>query len=222
MTLEGVANKTLLLLAICVASSFLSWQAFTVDPFLGSALMFLGLFGSIGAAIFLRFTDINNAIWVGPIYAALEGMLLGPLSAIFESYYPGVAITAIGLSFGIMLMMIIIYRARLIKPTENFQIGVSAAIGAIFMIYMVSFFLALLTPYNIPLIHGNGIIGIGFSLFVVGIGAMTFVMDFDFIEHGVESGAPRQYEWYAAFSLMVTLIWLYIELLRLLAKIRSR
>ena len=118
--------------------------------------------------------------------------------------------------------MLVIYRARIIKPSENLAIGLASAIGAIMLIYFASFILALTSPYQIPYIHGNGIIGIGFSLFVIGIGALTFVMDFDFIERGVEQGAPKHLEWYAAFGLMITLVWLYIEILRLLAKLRSR
>lgn len=222
MTLEGVANKTALLLAICVITAALSWTTILTNPALGMTLFFVGVIGSLIAAISMMFMDKRKAVYIGPIYAALEGLVLGPLSGIMETAYSGIILQAISLTFGLFVMMLFIYRARLIKPTENFKIGLSAAIGAIFMIYMVSFIMALATPYQIPYIHGNGVIGIGFSLLVVGIAALTFVMDFDFIERGVDQGAPKYLEWYAAFGLMITLVWLYIELLRLLAKLRSR
>jgi uncharacterized YccA/Bax inhibitor family protein len=170
----------------------------------------------------MRFIDKRHAVIVGPVFAALEGLVLGPFSGIMEAAYSGIIVQAISLTFGIFLIMLVIYRAKLIKPTENLAIGLSAAVGAIVMIYLVSFILALTSPYQIPYIHGNGLIGIGFSLFVIGIAAMTFVFDFDFIEKGVEHGAPKHLEWYAAFGLMITLVWLYIEIVRLLAKIRSR
>jgi len=222
MTLEGVANKTMLLLGICVVTATFSWMSMVNNPGLGSMLFFLGVIGSLGAAISMWFIDKRHAVYIGPIYAAFEGMVLGPMSGIFETMYSGIIIQAISLTFGLFLIMLVIYRAGLISPTENFRIGVASAMGAIFLIYMVSFVLALATPYQIPYIHGNGLIGIGFSLLVIGIAALTFVMDFDFIEKGVEQGAPKHLEWYAAFGLMITLVWLYIELLRLLSKIRSR
>ncbi len=222
MSLEGVANKTALLLAICVVTAAFSWVTVQVNPGLGFILFLVGAFGSLAAAISMRFIDKRHAVIVGPVFAALEGLVLGPLSGIMEAAYSGIIVQAISLTFGIFLIMLVIYRAKLIKPTENLAIGLSAAVGAIVMIYLVSFILALTSPYQIPYIHGNGLIGIGFSLFVIGIAAMTFVFDFDFIEKGVEHGAPKHLEWYAAFGLMITLVWLYIEIVRLLSKIRSR
>ncbi len=222
MSLEGVANKTMLLLGICVVVAFASWMTILVNPALGYILFFVGIFGSLIAVIAMYFMDKKKAMYIGPIYAALEGLVLGPLSGIFEIIYPGIIIQAISLTFGVFLIMLVIYRLKIIKPTKNLAIGLSAAIGAIMLIYMVSFMLAMFSPFQIPYIHGNGIIGIGFSLVVIGVAALTFVFDFDFIEKGVNSGAPKHLEWYAAFGLMVTLVWLYIEILRLLSKIRSR
>lgn len=222
MTLEGVANKTMLLLGICIITAFVSWTTITVNPGLGTTLFFIGIIGSLVAAISMWFIDKKMAIYIGPIYAAFEGLVLGPFSGLMEAFYPGIIVQAVGLTFGLFLTMLVIYRARIIKPSENLAIGLASAIGAIMLIYFASFILALTSPYQIPYIHGNGIIGIGFSLFVIGIGALTFVMDFDFIERGVEQGAPKHLEWYAAFGLMITLVWLYIEILRLLAKLRSR
>lgn len=222
MTLEGVANKTMLLLGICIFVSFASWVTFTIDPAIGTILFFLGVIGSLIAAFSMWFIDKRMAMYLGPIYAAFEGLVLGPFSGIMEAYYPGIVVQAISLTFGLFVTMLVIYRAKLIKPSENLQIGLASAMGAIFLIYMASFILAIATPYQIPYIHGNGLIGIGFSLLVIGVAALTFVMDFDFIEKGVEQGAPKHLEWYAAFGLMITLVWLYVELLRLLSKLRSR
>ncbi len=222
MTLEGVANKTMLLLGICVFTAFVSWTTITVNPELGTILFFLGVIGSLIAAISMWFIDKRKAVYIGPIYAAFEGLFLGPFSGIMETFFPGIIVQAVGLTFGLFFTMLVVYRARLIRPSENLAIGLASAIGAIMLIYMASFVLAIASPYQIPYIHGNGIIGIGFSLFVITVGALTFVMDFDFIEKGVEQGAPKHLEWYAAFGLMITLVWLYIEILRLLAKLRSR
>jgi len=222
MTLEGVANKTMLLLGICVFTAFVSWTTITVNPELGTILFFLGVIGSLIAAISMWFIDERKAVYIGPIYAAFEGLFLGPFSGIMETFFPGIIVQAVGLTFGLFFTMLVVYRARLIRPSENLAIGLASAIGAIMLIYMASFVLAIASPYQIPYIHGNGIIGIGFSLFVITVGALTFVMDFDFIEKGVEQGAPKHLEWYAAFGLMITLVWLYIEILRLLAKLRSR
>ncbi|HJL58877.1 MAG TPA: Bax inhibitor-1/YccA family protein [Candidatus Thalassarchaeaceae archaeon] len=222
MTLEGVANKTMLLLGICVFTAFVSWTTITVNPELGTILFFLGVIGSLIAAISMWFIDKRKAVYIGPIYAAFEGLFLGPFSGIMETFFPGIIVQAVGLTFGLFFTMLVVYRARLIRPSENLAIGLASAIGAIMLIYMASFVLAIASPYQIPYIHGNGIIGIGFSLFVITVGALTFVMDFDFIEKGVEQGAPKHLEWYAAFGLMITLVWLYIEILRLLTKLRSR
>lgn len=222
MSLEGVANKTALLLGICIVTSFLSWNTMLVNPGMGMTLFFLGVIGSLVAALSMMFIDKRKAMFVAPIYAAFEGLFLGPFSGLMETAYEGIILQAISLTFGLFIVMLVIYRARIIKPTENFRIGLYSAMGSIFFIYMVSFILSIASPYQIPYLHSNGVIGIGFSLIVVGIAAMTFVLDFDFIENGVNHGAPKYLEWYAAFGLMITLVWLYIELLRLLSKIFSR
>jgi uncharacterized YccA/Bax inhibitor family protein len=157
----------------------------------------------------------------GPIYALLEGLFLGGISAIFEARYPGIVIQAVSLTFGTLLVLLVAYTSRVIRPSENFKLGIVAATGGIALIYMASFVLGLF-GVSMPYIHDNGLIGIGFSLFVVVIAALNLVLDFDFIENGASQGAPKYMEWYGAFGLMVTLIWLYIEILRLLAKLRSR
>jgi uncharacterized YccA/Bax inhibitor family protein len=156
-----------------------------------------------------------------PIYAAIEGILLGMLSAFYEMQFPGLVFQAILLTFGTLFALLMAYRSGVIKATENFKLGVFAATGGIGLIYLTTFILSFF-GLSIPYIHGSGTIGILFSLFVVVIAALNLVLDFDFIERGAERGAPKYMEWYAAFGLLVTLIWLYIEMLRLLSKLRSR
>ena len=156
-------------------------------------------------------------------YALLEGLALGGISRIFEEQYPGIASQAIFLTFGILAALLLAYKTGLIKPTENFKLGVFAATGGIFILYLISFIMSffgsgmsILNPNN------TSMLSIGFSLFVVVIAALNLVLDFDFIEEGADKGAPKYMEWYGAFGLLVTLIWLYLEILRLLAKLYSR
>ena len=156
-----------------------------------------------------------------PIYALLEGLAMGGISSIFEARFPGIVIQAVGLTFGTLLCLLLAYKSGMIRATENFKMGVVAATGGIFIVYLVSWVLGMF-GVGIPFIHESGLIGIGFSLFVVVIAALNLVLDFDFIESGAAQGAPKYMEWYAAFGLMVTLIWLYLEILRLLAKLKDR
>ncbi len=162
------------------------------------------------------------AFFLAPIYAILEGLALGVISIMMELRFPGgIAMQAVGLTFGTFLALLIAYKSRIIRATENFKLGIAAATGGIFVIYMISFVLGFF-GMNVPYIHESGLIGIGFSLFVVVIAALNLVMDFDFIESGAEQGAPKYMEWYGAFGLLITLVWLYIEILNLLAKLRGR
>jgi uncharacterized YccA/Bax inhibitor family protein len=163
----------------------------------------------------------NWAMYTAPIYAILQGLFLGGISAIFENQYPGIVIQATGLTFGTLASLLVLYKTGVIKPTENFRLMVVSATMGIALLYVVSFIMSMFGS-GIGFIHDNGIFGIGFSLFVVGIAALNLVLDFDFIEQGSENNAPKYMEWFGAFALMVTLIWLYLEMLRLLAKLRSR
>ncbi len=148
--------------------------------------------------------------------------MLGALSAILEARFPGIVIQAVGLTFGTAAALLIVYTSRLIKVTQNFRMGIFAATGGIALVYLATFILGFF-GIEVPYIHGSGLIGIGFSVFVVVIAALNLVLDFDFIENASASGqAPKYMEWYGAFGLLVTLIWLYIEILRLLSKLRSR
>jgi uncharacterized YccA/Bax inhibitor family protein len=156
-----------------------------------------------------------------PIYAAFEGLLLGTVSYFFEGAYKGIAIEAVAITFGTLIALLFCYKTGLIRPTENFKLGLFAATGGIALTYLIDWLLSLF-GLHVPFIHESGLIGIGFSFFVVGIAALNLVLDFDFIEQGAATGAPKYMEWYAAFGLLVTLVWLYLEILRLLAKLQSR
>ncbi len=162
------------------------------------------------------------APFTAPLYALAEGLVLGGMSAMIESQYPGIAVQAVAMTFGTLACMLLAYRAGVIRATERFKLGVIAATGAIFLVYMVSWLLSLFGFHSFALLNSNGLIGIGVSVVIVGIAALNLILDFDLIESGSQRGAPKYMEWYGAFALMVTLIWLYIEILRLLSKLRSR
>jgi len=181
------------------------------------------LVGTVGGLI-VAFITIFKKTWApvtAPLYALLEGLALGAISVVFEAQFPGIVFQAVVLTFSVLLAMLLCYRTGLIQPSENLKLALFAAMAGILIFYM---FAAVLSVFGAraPLIWDSGPFGILFSLFVVGVAALTLVIDFDFIEQGVAKGAPKYMEWYAAFGLMVTLIWLYLEILRLLAKSRRR
>lgn len=222
MTLQGTVNKTGFLLTFLILAAAYTWNLYfeTGNP---AAIMPWLIGGGIGGFIVALITTFKKTLSpiTAPIYAVLEGLFLGSLSAFFESRFPGIVVQAVGLTFGTLFALLMAYRSGLIKATENFKLGVTAATGGIFLLYLISFILGLFGT-GIPYIHQSGIIGIGFSLVVVVIAALNLVLDFDFIENATENGAPKYMEWYGAFGLLVTLIWLYIEILRLLSKLYSR
>jgi uncharacterized YccA/Bax inhibitor family protein len=156
-----------------------------------------------------------------PVYALLEGLALGGISAAFDLRYPGIGIQAVSLTFGTLLVLLLAYSSGLIKVTQKFRLGVVAATGGIALFYVMQMLLGFF-GVRFAAINGSGVIGIGFSLIVVAVAALNLVLDFDFIESGVQSGAPKYMEWYGAFGIMVTLVWLYLEILRLLAKMNRR
>ena len=200
-----------------------TWNLFfqTGNP---AAVMPIATGGAIGGLI-LALVTIFKKTWspiTAPIYAALEGLFLGGISAIFEYQYPGIVIQATGLTLGTLASLLILYKLGIIQPTENFRLMIVSATMGIAVLYFISMIMNMFGSTGIGFIHSNGLFGIGFSLFVVAIAALNLVLDFDFIEQGAEMGAPKYMEWFGAFTLMVTLIWLYLEMLRLLAKLRSR
>ena len=223
MTLQGTVNKTGILLALVVLSASYTWNIFFQSGNPGS-VMPLAMGGAIVGFILALVTMFKRQ-WAGitaPLYAVAEGLFLGGISAIFEAQYPGIVIQAVGLTLGTLTSLLFLYKTGIIKPTENFRLMIVSATMGIGLLYLVSFLMNMFGSAGIGFIHSNGIFGIGFSLAVVAIAALNLVLDFDFIEQGSEVGAPKYMEWFGAFSLMVTLIWLYIEILRLLAKLRSR
>jgi uncharacterized YccA/Bax inhibitor family protein len=222
MTIQGTVNKTMLLLVCVLLTAGWTWNIYfrTQDP-ASVAPWMVG--GAIGGFI-LALVTIFKQSWApitSPLYALLQGLFLGGVSSLAEAQYPGIVIQAVGLTFGTCFALLLAYKSGLIRASENFKLGVVAATGGIALVYLVSIVLSLF-KINIPFIFDNGLIGIGFSLLVVTIAALNLVLDFDFIEQGSQHGLPRYMEWYGAFGLMVTLIWLYIEILRLLIKLRSR
>jgi len=221
MTVNGTIHKTGILLLCVLATALWTWNRFYTGG--QEAVGGLILIGAIGGLIMALVTVFKKewAAYTSPVYALLEGLLLGGISAMLELQFPGIAVQAVMLTFGTCFCMLLAYRSGLIRATEKFKIGIVAATGSIALIYLASFVLGFF-GIQIPGIFGNGLIGIGFSLVVVTIAALNLVLDFDFIERGAASGAPKYMEWFAAFGLMVTLIWLYLEILRLLSKLRSR
>lgn len=219
MTLQGTVNKTGILLIIALLSASYVWRQYFVFEAPISLYTFGGAIGGLIAAMVAIFKPTTSS-FMAPIYALLEGMFLGGISSIFEARFPGIVIQAVGLTFGILFALLLAYKSGLIKPTENFKLGVAAATGGIFLMYMLNIVLGFFGA-NVPFLHSNGIIGIGISGFIVVIASLNLVLDFDFIEEGVEQGAPKFMEWRAALGLMITLVWLYLEILHLLSKLRS-
>jgi uncharacterized YccA/Bax inhibitor family protein len=170
---------------------------------------------------FLTIFKPRLARFTGPVYALVEGLLLGAISHVYNLAYGGIVVQAVGLTLAVFGLMLFLYATRVIKVTDKLRMGIVAATGAVFLVYMVSLVLRLFGA-DVPFIHDASPIGILISLAVVVIAALNLVLDFDFIEQGAAKGAPKYMEWYGAFGLLVTLVWLYLELLRLMSKLRSR
>ena len=222
MTIQGTVNKSFILILCAGLTASIVWIQY-FESFNGGMTFPLMVVGVIGGLIFALIT-IFKKIWspiTAPLYALFEGLFLGGISAYMEAMYPGIVVNAMALTIGTFICLLMAYKSGVIRATENFKLGIVAATGAIGLIYLVSFVMGFFGT-SIPYIHESGWIGIGFSLFVVVIAAMNLVLDFDFIEEGSDKGAPKYMEWYAAFALLVTLVWLYIEILKLLAKLRRR
>jgi uncharacterized YccA/Bax inhibitor family protein len=219
MTLGGTVNKTALSLGILLVAASYIWNRGAADPSLPAWTLI-----SVVAGFIVAMVTVFKQTWAPyttPVYAAVEGLALGGISVVFEARYPGIVSQAVFLTFGTLGALLLAYRSGLIKATENFKLGVVAATGGIGLLYLLSFILGFF-GVNVPLIHSSGTFGILFSMFVVVIAALNLVLDFDFIERGAERGAPKYMEWYGAFGLLVTLVWLYLEILRLLAKLQDR
>ena len=225
MTLNGTVNKTGILLVCAIATAGWTWLKFMQSQDVSDVYpwMIAGMIGGLVMAMVTIFKKEWSPV-TAPAYALLEGLVLGGLSAVFELRYPGIAIQVVGLTFGTLFVLLFVYRAGLIKVTDKFRLGVVAATGGIALFYLLELVLGFFGIHFMGAhgVNGSGVIGIGFSLLVVGIAALNLVLDFDFIERGVQYGAPKYMEWYGAFGIMVTLVWLYLEMLRLLSKINRR
>jgi len=230
MTVQGTIGKTFLLLAILSATAIWSWTAVSA----GNAQMILLPASAIGGFILAMITIFRPQVspWTAPVYAAFEGVFLGMLSFLIENQmrmrhpelaaqYTGIVFQAVALTCGTLFCMLTAYTTGLIKVTDRLKTGIVAATGAIALLYLVSIVLSFF-KMSVPFIHGAGPIGIGFSLFVVGLAAFNLLLDFDSIEQGARNDAPKFMEWYGAFGLIVTLVWLYLEILRLLSKLQDR
>lgn len=222
MTLNGTVNKTGLMLLMLVATAAYTWSLYTPEN--PGAVMPWLLVGGIGGFI-VALVTVFKKTWApvtAPLYALLEGLFVGAVSAMFEASFPGIVMQAVMLTMGVLASLLLAYKSGLIKATENFKLGVVAATGGIALLYLVNIGMRLFGLDGIGFIHEASWMGIAFSAFVVVIAALNLVLDFDFIESGVEAGAPKYMEWYGAFGLVVTLVWLYLEILRLLSKLQSR
>jgi uncharacterized YccA/Bax inhibitor family protein len=222
MTLTGTVNKTGILLLCAVASAVWTWSLFmqSHDPADVALPLIFGLIGGFIVALITTFKQAWAPV-TAPIYALLEGLVLGGISAVMNVRFPGIAIQAVGLTFGTLLVLLLAYRSGLIPVTAKLRMGIVAATGGICLFYVLQMLLGFF-GIQFASINGSGIIGIGFSLFVVAIAALNLVLDFDFIERGAAAGAPKYMEWYGAFGIIVTLVWLYLEILRLLSKLNRR
>ncbi|MFG3447024.1 MULTISPECIES: Bax inhibitor-1/YccA family protein [unclassified Stenotrophomonas] len=224
MTINGTVNKTGVLLLLTVLTAAFAWsQAVGADGQIAPGAMIYAIGGAIGGLV-LALVTVFKKEWspvTAPMYALVEGFFLGAISAVFEARFPGIVFQAVLLTFGTLFALLAAYRSGLIKVTENFKLGVVAATGGIALLYLASFVLSFFN-INVPVIHEASWLGIAFSLFVVVVAALNLVLDFDFIENGAAARAPKYMEWYGAFGLMVTLVWLYVEFLRLLSKLQQR
>jgi uncharacterized YccA/Bax inhibitor family protein len=222
MTLNGTVHKTGILLVCAVATAAWTWHLFLQSRNMADVAPYLlvGMFGGFIAAMVTAFKKEWAPI-TAPLYSLLEGLALGGISALFDFRYPGIAIQAVGLTFGTLFVLLLAYSSGVIKVTQKFRLGVIAATGGIMLFYLLEMVLGFFGVRFLA-VNGAGTIGIVFSLFIVAIAALNLVLDFDFIEQGVNFGAPKYMEWYGAFGIMVTLVWLYLEILRLLSKMRSR
>jgi len=219
MTLAGVINRSILLLLLVAGTATGVWVYSSSQPSVIYPMVMIGALGGFVVAMVTSFKKEWSPI-TSPVYAVLEGLFIGGISLVMEQRFPGLVLQAVLLTFGVMFALLAAYQTRIIRPSQTFKSVIVAATFGIVIVYLISMVMQLFFHTEIPLINGSGPMGIAFSLVVVGIAALNLVLDFDFIENGVAAGAPKWMEWYAAFALTVTLVWLYIEILRLLSKLR--
>jgi uncharacterized YccA/Bax inhibitor family protein len=216
MSLQGVINKTGILLLLCMGAAAFAWT----HPALRGPLLLVGLIGGVIACMVGIFKPATSPV-AAPIYALLEGLALGAISQVIQQRYPGIVVNAMLLTFGVLGLMLMLYTSRTIRVTDRLVKGVLAATAAVMLVYLVDIVMNMFGA-RLPLIHESGWLGIGISLVIVSIAAFNLLIDFAVIEDGVGRGSLRYMEWYCGMALLVTLVWLYLEILRLLAKLRGR
>ena len=220
MTLDGAVFKSGLLLLIACVTAAITWVGCLGNPALATPMMLGGALGGFVVALVLTFKQ-SWAPVLAPVYAVLEGCLLGSISLLYNQRYPGIAFNAAVLTLGTLGGMLLLYRLRIVQATEKFKLGMFAALVAIMVLYLVSF-VAGLFGKPVTFLHDSSPLSIGISLVIVAVAALCLVLDFDLIENAAKQGAPSYMEWYCGFSLLVTIVWLYLEILRLLSKLNSR
>ena len=224
MTLDGTINKTITLLGLVSIAAMLSYSIVSQTPGLGFMITIGGAIGGAILALAILFIRPNNPQILMSMYALLEGLFIGGFSYMIENYYlggtEGVVLQALVGTVAVFLTMLAIYKFGIIKPTEKFVLVVSALCGAIMIVYLFNFIMMFLGT-GIPFLHSSGPIGIGISIVFITVAALMLIVDFGMIENGVKFGAPKNMEWYGAFGLVLTLVWLYIEMLKLIAKLRD-
>jgi uncharacterized YccA/Bax inhibitor family protein len=221
MTINGTINKIGLMLLLVLAAASYTWNmVMGADPGGANTMAIIGAIGGFIMAMVTIFRPRSSG-YTAPVYAILEGMFLGAISAVINARYPGVAFQAVLLTIGTLFSMLFLYRSGRIRATPKFRRGVMMATGAIFFAYLISWIMSM---FGMPMgfMHSSGPLGIGINLVIIVVAALNLIMDFDFIERGAQAGAPKYMEWYGAFGLMVTLVWLYIEFLRLLSRFAGR
>ena len=216
MTLNGTTNKAGILLLLCIISSFFSWT----HPQWQMPLIVVGVLGGLVACLAGTFAPKTSPI-AAPAYAVLEGLALGALSSIFELRFPGIVANAMLLTFSVLGLMLFLYTTRIIRVTDRMVMGIVMATGAIALVYLLDIVLGFF-GVHIPGLNSSGPLGIGISLVIVGVAAFNLLLDFAVIESNVQQGAPKYMEWYCGMALLVTLVWLYLEILRLLSKMQKR
>ena len=222
MTIQGTANKAILLLLCVLVTASWIWSKYyqAMSPQAVTPWVAVGAIAGLVVALVTIFKQTWAPV-TAPLYALLQGLVIGGISAIFEAQFPGIVIQAAGLTLGTCLALLLAYKSRLIRATENFKLGVVAATGGIALFYLITLVLGFF-GIGMPLMYGNSWASIGFSLFVVVIAALNLVLDFDSSSRVPPRAPPNTWSGMGAFGLMVTLIWLYLEMLRLLGKLRSR
>lgn len=216
MSLNGTVNKAGILLVICMATACFAW----VTPELRGPVIFLPLIGGFVLSLVGIFKPATSP-YVAPLYAAMEGLVLGAVSEMYNVRYHGIAASAVALTFSVLGLFLFLYATRIVRVTNGMRVAIFAATGAILLVYLVDMVLGFF-KISVPFINSSGTVGIVISLVICGIAAFNFFLDFDAIENYIRAGAPKYMEWYSGMALLITLVWLYLEILRLLAKLQDR